>query len=65
MDIRERRNQWSQEDWKRDIARYEHYRASLIKMAGNPYAIEYCEIMRKRCNDIAERYPSAKLDRFE
>lgn len=62
--MREIRNQWSQEDWKRDIARYEDCRAKLARNTGLHF-LKLREHWKKACNEIAERYPSAKLDRFE
>mgnify|MGYP003584341472 CR=1 FL=1 len=62
--VREMRNQWNQADWKRDIERYEYAKAKLAEHEHKEHFFKLCEHWRENCNRIADKYPSAKLQKF-
>lgn len=64
MNIKERRNQWAQEDWRRDIACYTDC-ANKLREYTAPHFQKLREHWKKACNEIADRYPNAKLQHFE
>lgn len=61
--MKELKNAWRNDAWKRDIARYEDCAFKLrdIRFVGMSSLRNH---WKEKCNEIADKYPCAKLEKF-